>query len=162
MQCERAVHFEHSAQALESLQAFLRFETICTPGQDLNVGPDKVETFMAAKQHLKDTYKAFLQSSAVTVTDVNNYSMLVEWKGTSAQLKPLLLYGHYDVVPVGADSIGSWKHGPFAGEMQDKCGTFCTIIVSLLTCEAQHTELPFPANPADVKLRAHWPPLAAA
>ena len=106
---------------MESVRAFLRFETVCTPGADLNVSPSKRDTFLAAKRHLTDTYSDFLNSSEVSVTDVSTYSMLIEWTGTDSKLQPLLLYGHYDVVPVGSDSIASWTHEPFAGGIHDGC-----------------------------------------
>jgi carboxypeptidase PM20D1 len=48
---------------------------------------------------------------------VNGYSLLFEWKGKNTSLKPALLMGHYDVVPVIQGTQKMWKRQPFAGEI---------------------------------------------
>lgn len=50
---------------------------------------------------------------------VNSYALLYSWKGKNAALKPALLMGHYDVVPVIQGTERLWKHKPFAGEIAD-------------------------------------------
>ncbi|MVM31094.1 M20/M25/M40 family metallo-hydrolase [Spirosoma sp. HMF4905] len=49
----------------------------------------------------------------------NQYSLLYEWKGRNPALKPILLMGHYDVVPVIQGTQGMWKRPPFAGIIDD-------------------------------------------
>ena len=46
---------------------------------------------------------------------INQYSFLYRWKGTSADLKPAILMGHLDVVPVEENSLSLWENKPFAG-----------------------------------------------
>lgn len=47
------------------------------------------------------------------------YSLLYSWEGTDPQLDPVMLIGHYDVVPVQESSIDEWKYEPFSGEIAD-------------------------------------------
>jgi carboxypeptidase PM20D1 len=60
-----------------------------------------------------------LVHSKLSLERVNNYAMLFEWKGKNPSLKPALLMGHYDVVPVIQGTERLWQHKPFAGEMAD-------------------------------------------
>lgn len=46
---------------------------------------------------------------------LNQYGLLYEWKGKNPALKPVLLMGHYDVVPVIQGTQRMWKRPPFAG-----------------------------------------------
>ncbi len=50
---------------------------------------------------------------------INGYALLFEWKGKNTSLKPALLMGHYDVVPVVQGTEKMWKHQPFAGDIAD-------------------------------------------
>ncbi|MDQ2771855.1 MAG: M20 family peptidase [Bacteroidota bacterium] len=45
----------------------------------------------------------------------NDYGLLFTWAGTNPALKPVLLLGHYDVVPVLPGTESKWAHPPFAG-----------------------------------------------
>ena len=45
----------------------------------------------------------------------NDYGLLFTWAGSNAALKPALLMGHYDVVPVLPGTEGKWARPPFAG-----------------------------------------------
>ncbi|RAK02004.1 carboxypeptidase PM20D1 [Larkinella arboricola] len=49
----------------------------------------------------------------------NRYGLLYEWKGRNPALKPILLTGHYDVVPVIQGTQQLWKRPPFAGLVED-------------------------------------------
>ncbi|WP_375418342.1 M20 family peptidase [uncultured Hymenobacter sp.] len=46
----------------------------------------------------------------------NYYGLLYTWPGTNPALKPVLLLGHYDVVPVLPGTEGKWARPPFAGQ----------------------------------------------
>ena len=115
----------HAAQlkrrdaAIASLQAFLRFETVCDASAPLSVAPEAEATFTAAREHLENTYNALLTASDVSVDHINTHSMLIEWKGSQPKLPALLLYGHYDVVPVGNKTEAIWTHPPWGGGIYD-------------------------------------------
>ncbi len=72
-----------------------------------------------------DRLHAFLAKSfprvhqQLTKQTVNDHSLLYTWNGKDARLKPMLLMGHMDVVPVDAPTERQWTHPPFAGQIAD-------------------------------------------
>lgn len=50
------------------------------------------------------------------MSQVAEYSLLLEWKGTNSSLKPIVLISHLDVVPADVDG---WTHPPFGGTVND-------------------------------------------
>lgn len=48
-----------------------------------------------------------------------NDTLLYKWQGSDAALKPILVTGHYDVVPVIPGTEGKWLHSPFGGQITD-------------------------------------------
>ena len=72
-----------------------------------------------------DKFIAFLEKTYPLVHTklkherVGGFSLLFEWKGSDATLKPALLMGHYDVVPVIQGTERMWKNMPFAGKIAD-------------------------------------------
>ncbi|KAH9027920.1 carboxypeptidase S, partial [Lactarius hengduanensis] len=56
-----------------------------------------------------------LTHETLTLTKVNTYGLLYEWKGSGDTLKPLLLAAHQDVVPVDPKTIDQWKYSPYSG-----------------------------------------------
>jgi carboxypeptidase PM20D1 len=55
----------------------------------------------------------------LTRETVNTYSLLYTWKGKDARLKPLMLMGHMDVVPVEQATEKHWTHPPYSGAIAD-------------------------------------------
>ncbi|CAD6573047.1 MAG: hypothetical protein TREMPRED_000714 [Tremellales sp. Tagirdzhanova-0007] len=52
-------------------------------------------------------------------TRVMTHALLFEWYGSDSSLKPLLLTGHQDVVPVLSTTRGLWTHDPYGGEYDE-------------------------------------------
>ena len=50
---------------------------------------------------------------------IADYTILLKWQGTNPTAKPILLTGHYDVVPVLPGSKKQWTHPPYAGLVED-------------------------------------------
>ena len=50
---------------------------------------------------------------------VATHSLLYTWPGSDASLKPILLMGHLDVVPVEPGTEANWQEDPFAGRIAD-------------------------------------------
>tara|TARA_B110000093_G_C12890991_1_gene376072 strand:- start:233 stop:1168 length:936 start_codon:yes stop_codon:yes gene_type:complete len=48
-----------------------------------------------------------------------NQTMLYKWQGSDDRLKPILVTGHYDVVPVIPGTEKRWEHPPYAGNIVD-------------------------------------------
>eukprot|EP01133_Synstelium_polycarpum_P019400 gene19400-23226_t len=64
---------------------------------------------------LRETFPKSHQYLDVTV--VANHSLLFFWKGSDQDLKPIMLAGHMDVVPVA--NLEDWVHPPFSGNVAD-------------------------------------------
>ncbi len=50
---------------------------------------------------------------------INQYSLLIEWNGKNDSLKPIILMGHYDVVPVEEASSKQWEYPAFSGTISN-------------------------------------------
>ena len=60
-----------------------------------------------------------LLHAAFIIRHVNKYSLLYEWPGADASLRPILLMAHQDVVPIDPASADLWLQPPFAGAVAD-------------------------------------------
>lgn len=71
---------------------------------------------------LKTAYP--LADSMLHRKQINNFSLLYKWEGENASLKPVLLMGHMDVVPVDDEQLKNWEFEPFGGAITDTfvCG----------------------------------------
>ncbi|KZV72465.1 carboxypeptidase S [Peniophora sp. CONT] len=134
---------EYRLWAYENLGAAVRVPTITyddigPPGED-----DRWETRLQLHDVLKKRFPLIHQKLEKTV--VNTYNLVYHWQGSDNSLKPLLLMGHQDVVPVNPDTLDDWINPPFSGyydgewiwgrgSCDDKSGTIGTLtaIESLL------------------------------
>ncbi|MFZ5978597.1 MAG: M20/M25/M40 family metallo-hydrolase [Hydrotalea flava] len=73
--------------------------------------------FTQFNQFLTNAYPLIHQQLKRTV--VNGYSYVYQWDGTDKTLAPIILMGHYDVVPVEQASVTMWQHPPFSGVVAD-------------------------------------------
>ena len=55
----------------------------------------------------------------LTLTKINDYSLLYFWQGTDTQMLPRLLMSHQDVVPVSESTLDQWKYPPFSGAIEE-------------------------------------------
>lgn len=100
-------------KAAERLSKAVSFKTISH--QD----PAKFDKAVFLELH------AFLQRSfpkahAVLKKEViNGYSLLYTWRGKDPSLKPIVLMGHMDVVPIEPGTEGQWTHPPFSEKIAD-------------------------------------------
>lgn len=60
-----------------------------------------------------------LLHAALKQETVSEQSLLYTWEGTDPSLRPVLLMGHLDVVPVEAGTEAHWAHPPFSGTIAD-------------------------------------------
>ncbi|KAN0115631.1 carboxypeptidase S [Russula decolorans] len=78
------------------------------------IGEDKRwEAFGPFQDYLVRSFP--LSHKGLTLTKVNTYGLLYEWKGSDDSLKPLLLAAHQDVVPVEPETVDKWEHPPYSG-----------------------------------------------
>lgn len=57
--------------------------------------------------------------SGIQVDTINDYTLVFTWTGTRPELDPVMLMGHYDVVPVEAVTLDRWDAPPFSGMIRD-------------------------------------------
>lgn len=50
---------------------------------------------------------------------IAEHTLLYRWQGTDHSQKPILLTGHFDVVPVIPGTEDIWLHPPFSGDIED-------------------------------------------
>ena len=73
--------------------------------------------FYAFRSFVKEAYP--LTDSLLEVTYINEFSIMVNWQGSDPSLKPFIMLGHIDVVPVDREDVAKWSVPPFSGEIKD-------------------------------------------
>lgn len=97
---------------LKHISESLRFKTISYQSADL-----PVQHFEGFINWLIDRYPLVQQE--MELTRIGGYTLLYKWPGTDPSLKPVLLTGHYDVVPVLPGTEDLWTHPPYDGVIAD-------------------------------------------
>jgi len=95
------------------LQKAIRFKTISYDGANT------IDTsqFKGFQDFLIKTYP--LVFSKMDVEKVNDFSLILRWKGKSAKTKPIILMAHQDVVPVEKVTEKNWDAAPFSGTIKN-------------------------------------------
>lgn len=101
--------------AAERFAGGLRFETI-SHGSESGESLD-VESVRAFHRYLEGEYPRV--HTSLQRETVAEHSLLYTWPGSDATLRPLVLMGHFDVVPVPEENLGRWEQPPFAGVIAD-------------------------------------------
>jgi carboxypeptidase PM20D1 len=99
------------AAAAERLAGAIRFPTIAHPDPDsLDAAP-----FLALHDYLE---RSFPRVHATLGRErVNGLTLLFSWAGSDPSLRPILLMGHLDVVPVEEGTEADWQQPPFGGRI---------------------------------------------
>jgi carboxypeptidase PM20D1 len=111
LQSERVIALDES-RLITNLSASLVFPTISF--QESNA--DGHVAFAQFQNWLAHTYPDFHHTLELQKF---NQTLLFKWQGTDATLQPVLVTGHYDVVPVIPGTEGLWTHPPFSGHIED-------------------------------------------
>ncbi|KAF7977114.1 hypothetical protein HWV62_4719 [Athelia sp. TMB] len=83
------------------------------------VGVDpRWEAFAPFHEYLLQAFP--LIHSTLKVTKVNTWGLVYHWQGSDADLKPILLAAHQDVVPVHPNTVDKWKFPPYSGHFDGK------------------------------------------
>jgi carboxypeptidase PM20D1 len=99
--------------AAHRLAGALRFPTISSDDPDAFKG----EAFGALHTYLSAVFPRV--HSTLRRDLIGTHSLLYTWQGSDPSLRPILLLGHLDVVPVEAASVSTWQHDPFGGQVAD-------------------------------------------
>ncbi len=102
-----------SDSAIVHLSQAVRFKTISNQDPTLNDST----AFTAFISYLERAFP--LAHERLQRERINDFALLFEWKGSDALLKPILMMGHYDVVPVIEGTEDLWEEEPFSGLVQD-------------------------------------------
>jgi carboxypeptidase PM20D1 len=95
------------------LSEAIRFQTVSHQRTaDIEVEP--FEGFIGWMEH---TYPEV--HASMDLVRLGGYTLLYRWAGADPGLQPILITGHYDVVPVIPGTEGRWTHPPFAGRIVD-------------------------------------------
>ena len=98
-------------KSIERFQAIIRKKTI----SDRNGDIDR-EVFDSFLPMLKEIYPDVFQ--VVECQLINEYGILMRWKGKNSSLPPVVLMAHYDVV---SDKDQDWKYPAFEAEIHEGC-----------------------------------------
>ena len=98
-------------RSIERFQVIIRKKTI----SDRNGDIDK-EEFDSFLPMLKEIYPDVF--AVVECQLINEYGILIRWKGKNSSLPPVVLMAHYDVV---SDKDQDWKYPAFEAEIHEGC-----------------------------------------
>ena len=102
-----------AASVAARLGQAIRFETVSSSA-DMS---DRNPAFQEFVDWLVATYP--LANAAMERVMIGGLTPLYRWQGTDDTLGPILLTGHYDVVPVAESGIDDWQQPPFSGVIAD-------------------------------------------
>ncbi len=102
-----------AATAPERLAEAVKFRTISYQDRSLI----DYEEFARFNVFLAETFP--LSFSRLEVETVSDYSLLLRWPGSDANLPPVLFTAHSDVVPIEPGTEEDWVQPPFAGVIVD-------------------------------------------
>lgn len=96
-------------QASQNLGRAVTFRTTAD-----QVGQGQFQGFL---DFLASAYPVFHENTERQL--MSDYTPLYFWPGQNPDLAPILLAGHYDVVPISFQTLDDWVHPPFSGAIQD-------------------------------------------
>lgn len=102
-----------AASAAERFSPVLRYRTISYQDHARIDGAE----FVALRDHYRATYPRVHDS--LELHEVAGHSLVYRWRGSAPSLRPVLLMGHVDVVPVQPGTEDDWTHPPFEGRIVD-------------------------------------------
>ena len=105
-----------SQQAAKKLSGAIAFRTISWEGGGTETQKKSTQdAFAGLHAYLEKSFPQVYAKLDHEVIGGNN--LVFTWKGSDPSLKPILLMGHQDVVPVETGTEGHWARPPFSGEI---------------------------------------------
>jgi len=103
----------NQSAAVERLSQAIQIQTISKDDpKAFNPAP-----FINFHQFLKEKFPKV--HKAAQLTKISDYSLVYKFEGSDPDLKPILLMGHMDVVPVDEITATQWRHSPYSGTVAD-------------------------------------------
>jgi carboxypeptidase PM20D1 len=97
-------------RAINHLSKSIEFETI----SNQNASSKDLKEFLDFIDWIKISYKLVAKNTSL---EMFNQTLLFRWEGKDSNLQPILLTGHYDVVPVIPGTENKWQEPPFSGKI---------------------------------------------
>ncbi len=101
------------SEAAQRLAGALKFKTISQQKAD----DRDVQPFLDFHRYLQQSFPLVQQN--LQLTKINDLSLLYHWKSAGADVaanhKPIVIMGHFDVVPVDPATLEDWSFPPFGG-----------------------------------------------
>ncbi|CAK7891764.1 carboxypeptidase S [[Candida] anglica] len=105
---------EFRLKSVKKLAGAVQINTTVTDNQpDVPDAPQLWESFGDFHLYLQSTFPKIF--TLLDVDYVNTYGIVIHWKGSNSNLKPVMLTAHQDVVPVQKDTLEDWSYPPFEG-----------------------------------------------
>jgi len=101
--------------ALDRLSTAVQIPTI-SHQDSTDVQPEAFEGFV---DFMEESYPRIHESLDRERVGRNGYTLLYRWEGQDTTQAPIMLMGHYDVVPVEEGTRQEWEYPPFGGERAD-------------------------------------------
>jgi carboxypeptidase PM20D1 len=105
-----AVRPVDASRLAEILAGAIRIPTVSYDAS----GP-AAEQLAALRAHLRASFPQVF--ARLELEEFPDGAFMLTWRGHDAQLAPIVLMAHQDVVPVPDDALASWTHAPFSGEV---------------------------------------------
>lgn len=105
-------------KSIEYLSGAVKIPTVSRDVMDDPGKDERWEIFYKFHAYLEESFP--LVHKSLQAEKINTHGLLYTWKGSNQSLKPSLLMGHYDVVPVPEATIPTWTHPPFSGFFDGK------------------------------------------
>ncbi len=114
----------HTAEGVDAQKA-ARDLSGAIPYRTISWGPEGTaeqrqatqDAFVYFHAYLEKTFPQVYAKLDHEVVGANN--LLFTWKGSDPSLKPIVLLGHQDVVPIEEGTESKWTHPPFSGEIAE-------------------------------------------
>lgn len=100
-------------RAVENLSQAIRFKTV-SHQRRIDFQEQEFEAFI---NWVRQAYPAVHER--LQLQRVGGYTLLYHWPGADPDLAPILITGHYDVVPVLPGTESLWQQPPFDGAVAD-------------------------------------------
>lgn len=105
-------------ETIAKLQNAVRIPTEITDDHPNPSENKDIELYKPFYKMHKQLAKDFpLVWSHLDVQVINEFSLIITWKGSDIDLKPLMFASHMDVVPVERKTWSTWEHPPFSGDI---------------------------------------------
>lgn len=106
---------------LKRLQGAIQIPTLSSPMSRIGDESDLYRFRDYIESSFPELHAApFVRRTGEDFGDDRIPSMLFAWPGQQPELGAILLMSHFDVVPVGTDSLSQWTHPPFSGHVDDQ------------------------------------------